>query len=401
MRVVQINIAYNRGSTGIIVRHIENMLKTRGDDPFVVYNGYHNYNLGNDYPIGNKWVYRIHAHCFTKWFDQEGFGSYMATKGLCHWLDKVKPDVLHLHNIHGSYINIAVLFQYIKRHNIPVVMTLHDCWTMTGHCYHFDAIGCVRWKTQCYDCPLHRKYPVSIGPDNSKCNYLKKEALFTSIERMHIVSVSHFIDNAVAHSYLSKFPHSVIHNGVDLRVFKPSETDLRKELRIPEDKIILLGVSSGWSDAKGLAEMIWLSQDQRFKVILIGVQDRLTTILPSGILAIRRTDNQAQLAEYYSMADVFVNPSYNDSFPTVNIESLACGTPVVTYKTGGSPEAVDENTGVVVDRGDKIALKEAIISMSSRDKYEISKHCLQRARFFFDQNKCYEAYLDKYQRLFD
>lgn len=397
MKVVQINITYNHGSTGIIVRLIENMLRRSGDEAFVVYNGYHNYHLSNDYPIGNKWVYRVHAHCFTKWLDREGFGSFMSTKGLCRWLDKVHPDIIHLHNIHGSYVNLPVLFNHINRRGIPVVMTLHDCWTMTGHCYHFDAVGCIRWQTGCYDCPLHRKYPISIGPDNSRGNYKNKKAIFTSINRMHIVSVSHFIDNTVSRSYLNMYPHTVIHNGVDLNVFKPIDSDLRNKLGISHNKIVLLGVSSKWNDAKGLAEMIWLSEDSRFQVILIGVQEGLIDCLPKEIIAMKRTESQTQLAEFYSMADIFVNPTYNDSFPTVNLESLACGTPIITYRTGGSPEAIDDKTGIVVERGDRDALKDAIVAMSSWDFKECKQYCLNRASECFDQNNCYTTYLGIYK----
>ncbi len=400
MRIVQINITYGHGSTGVIAQLIANMLEANGDEAYVAYDGYNNYHARYDYPIGNKWAYRIHAKLFTKLMDKEGFGSYLSTKGLCRWLDDVKPDILHLHNIHGSYINIAVLFKYIYQHHIPVVMTLHDCWTMTGHCYHFDAIGCERWKTGCHDCPLHRVYPISIGPDRSKSNYRTKKKLFTSVERMHIVSVSKFIDNAVSLSYLKKYPHTVIYNGIDLNVFKPGKGNIRKKLEIPPGKKILLGVSSCWSKEKGLNEMILLSRDERFQVILIGVQNDLIKQLPKDIIAIKRTENQKQLAEYYSMADVFVNPTYNDSFPTVNIESLACGTPVVTYQTGGSPEAIDERTGIVVERGNVNALLEAILEIIGRDRSELRQICRERSIKLFDQSKSYLPYLDIYNQLY-
>lgn len=399
MRVVQINITYGRGSTGIIARLIADMLKANGDEPYVAYDGYNNYHVDNDYPIGNKWFYRIHEKLFTKLFDRQGFGSYLPTKGLCLWLDKVKPDIIHLHNLHGSYINLPLLFKYINKHNIPVVMTLHDCWTMTGHCYHFDFVGCERWKTECYECPLHSKYPVSIGPDCSKRNYRKKRALFTSVERMHVVSVSYFIDRIVKDSYLNKYPHTVLYNGIDISVFKPSENNLRSELDISEDKIILLGVSSGWSDKKGLSEMLWLSEDPKFQVILIGAQDELVERLPKKLIALRRTESQKQLAEYYTMADVFVNPTYNDSFPTVNLEALACGTPVVTYCTGGSPEAIDNRTGVVVERGDRESLRTAVLSLITRDREGLKYDCRKRAEEYFDQNKCYKGYLDIYKQV--
>ena len=399
MRVVQINITYGHGSTGIIARLIADMLTANGDESFVAYDGYNNYQVGNDYPIGNKWFYRLHSHLFTKLLDKEGFGSYIPTKGLCCWLDRIQPDVIHLHNIHGSYINLPVLFDYINDHHIPVVMTLHDCWTMTGHCYHFDAVGCDKWKTGCFECPLHCKYPVSVGPDNSRCNYKRKKRIFTSLNNAHVVSVSHFIDDVVSQSYLNCFPHSVIYNGINIDVFKPKETDLRSELGIAKDRIILLGVSSGWSDDKGLAEMIWLSKDQRFQVILIGVQSNLRGMLPSNIFAIGRTESQDQLAEYYSIADCFVNPTYNDSFPTVNIEALGCGTPIATYRTGGSPEAIDENTGAVVEREDKEALKDAVLKLVSSNRDIIRTYCRNRAELLFDQNNCYRDYLGIYNEI--
>ena len=399
MRVVQINITYGHGSTGIIARLIADMLKANGDESYVAYDGYNNYHVGNDYPIGNKWFYRIHEKVFTKLLDSQGFGSYLPTKGLCRWLDKIKPDIIHLHNLHGSYINLPLLFKYINKHHIPVVMTLHDCWTMTGHCYHFDFFGCERWKIECYECPLHSKYPVSVGPDFSRRNFRKKKALFTSVERMHVVSVSNFIDRIVNDSYLNKYPHTVLHNGIDISVFKPSASNLKRELGISEDKIVLLGVSSGWSKGKGLEEMIWISKDPIFQVILIGVQDEMVEKLPKNLIALRRTESQKQLATYYTMADVFVNPTYNDSFPTVNLEALACGTPVVTYRTGGSPETIDNRTGVVVERGDRESLRGAILSLISRDREGLKCDCRKRAEEHYDQTKCYKGYLNIYKQV--
>lgn len=399
MRVLQINIVYNHGSTGVIAKLIANMLIENGDEAYFAFDGSSPERFDNGYPIGNRWIYRLHAHLFTKYLDREGFGSYWATKRFCHWIDKIKPDIIHIHNMHGSYINIRLLFDFINSRHLPVVMTLHDCWTMTGHCYHFDSVGCERWKTGCHDCPLHGTYPVSKGFDHSKSNYLKKKKLFTSVERMVVVSVSHFIDDIVNQSFLCNYQHLVMHNGIDLTVFKPTEAALREKLKITDGKIIILGVSSGWNNDKGLEEMIWLSRDEKFQVILIGVQDGLLNRLPSEIIAIKRTEDQRQLAEYYTMADVFVNPTYNDSFPTVNIESLACGTPVATYRTGGSPEAIDQYTGAVVERGNKEGLKESILLLAARGKKVNESLCCKRANDFFNQSICYNSYLDIYEQL--
>lgn len=399
MKILQINMVYGRGSTGIMAKLLSEQVISAGHEAYIAYDGYDIKTFENGYRIGNKWVYRIHANLFAKYLDLEGRGSFFSTLGLCRWMDKIKPDIIHLHNIHGSYVNLSLLFKYINRNHVPVVMTLHDCWTMTGHCYHFESIGCDRWKSGCYDCPLHSIYPVSVGKDRSKKNYLWKKDLFNSVERMHIVSVSHFIDSVIAQSYLSNCNHSVIHNGIDVSVFTPIKTDLRKRLNIEEGKIIVLGVSSGWSKEKGLKEMIFLSQYNRLQVIMIGVQRSLLTSLPNEIIALQRTESQKELAEYYSMADVFVNPTYNDSFPTVNLEALACGTPVVTYRTGGSPEAIDESTGSIVGRGDHAGLLNAVIEMASRDKRLVAMKCRKRAEMCFNQRVCYLPYMNIYEQL--
>ena len=400
MKILQINMVYGRGSTGIIAKLISEQLTTAGHKAYIAYDGYDSRMFENGYRIGNKWTYRIHANLFAKLLDLEGRGSYISTLRLCRWMDIIRPDIIHLHNIHGSYVNLSLLIKYINRNHIPVVMTLHDCWTMTGHCFHFESIGCNRWMSGCYDCPLHGIYPLSVGPDRSKQNYSWKKGLFNSVEKMHIVSVSHFIDNVVKQSYLSSCNHSVIHNGVDISLFKPINTDLRKRLNIKEGKKIILGVSSGWSEDKGLNEMIYLSHDNRLQVIMIGVQSSLLHTLPSEIIALQRTENQKELAEYYSIADVFVNPTYNDSFPTVNLEALACGTPIATYRTGGSPEAVDEKTGIIVNCGDQEGLHKAAVELANRDKGMVEQLCRKRAEIFFDQRVCYMPYMNIYEQLY-
>lgn len=396
MRVLQINVVYGYSSTGVIAKYIASLLKDNNDVALSAADGYAQNLPAGTYPIGSKWEYRFHAHIFTKCLDLEGCGSYWATKRFVRWIDRTaKPDVIHFHNIHGSYLNINVLVKYINKNKIPVVYTLHDCWSLTGHCYHFDMIGCQKWKTGCNKCPLHNSYPVSIGLDNSLRNYIRKRRLFTSIKNLHLVAVSEFIKDAVSQSFFKEIPCTVIHNGVDTSVFYPSIT----KLDLPTDKPVLLGVSSFWSDQKGLQEMIRLGKEGRFTVVMVGVDVKIKQLLPPKIIAISRTSSQSELASYYSRADVFVNPTYNDSFATVNLESLACGTPVVTYKTGGCPECIDNNTGFVVPRGDYESMLNAIDEILKNGKQSYSESCRARACMQFEKRKCFSKYIDVYSNM--
>ena len=398
MKLLQINAALNKGSTGRIAEQIASLARSRGWETYMIHGArYVNksdmHTLQTVTSLGEK----VHA-VKSMLLDAHGLGSTLATKRILREIECINPDIIHLHNIHGYYLNYKVLFEYLRTVDIPVVWTLHDCWTMTGHCAHFDVIGCERWKTGCYACPLKEDYPKSLLIDRSKHNYCLKKQLFSTIGNVTIVPVSRWLGGILKESYLRCYPCKVINNGVDIQLFSPCENNLRTQLGIG-NKTVLLGVATAWKDDKGLQEFIRLSENPGYQVVMVGVPEEIKRNLPQSIIAINRTNNQQELAAYYSMADMLLNPTYADTFPTVNLEALACGTPIVTYRTGGSPESVTEETGLVVDKGDFDALVKAREEVRAKGKAHYSSACRQRAVALYNKDDRYEDYIKLYESL--
>ena len=326
--------------------------------------------------------------------DAQGRGSLFSTWRLIRTIKRLQPTVVHLHNVHGYYLHAGLFFRYLKKSGIPVVWTLHDCWSMTGHCAHFEEAGCMRWQDECHRCPLSRDYPKSLFRDASRRNFRWKRKIFTGVPNLQIVAVSQWLADLVSQSFLKKYPLQVLHNGIDLTRFRPTASDLRKRLGL-ENAFVLLGVSSVWYEAKGMSELVRLSENPDYRVVMVGVTEAQKASLPDRLLTVARTHDQQELAAYYTMADLFVNPTRYDTFPTVNLEALACGTPVVTYRTGGSPEAVDAETGRVVERGDFAGLVAAIESFRGCPKP--SEACRRRAESCFDMDRCADRYLELFE----
>lgn len=394
-KIVQINTALNCGSHGRIVEQISCMAAGRGFETTIVHGArYVNNSQFPDIQTTTKYQEKLNG-VRSLLFDAHGLGLRCATKSLITKLEAIKPDIVHLHNIHGYYLNYQMLFEYLAKSGVPVVWTLHDCWSMTGHCAQFENYKCDKWKTQCHDCQyLMDWYPKSII-DRSRRNYELKKRCFTLLENMTIVPVSHWLEDVVKQSFLAKYPIKVINNGVDLASFRPSEASAE----ISNKKFTILGVASNWDDDKGVREFVKLSENNDYQVIMVGVKDEMKQKLPKRIIAISRTSSQLELAEYYSHADVFVNPTYKDTFPTVNLEALACGTPVITYKTGGSPESVTTETGIVVDKGDFKQLCEAVETVHKNGKQCYSASCRERAVKFYNKDERFKDYIDLYENI--
>ena len=397
--LLQINTALNRGSTGRISEQIGLLAQKQGWEVYIAHGArYINKSSLKTIQVVTKAQEKLHA-IKSMAFDSHGLGSRNATKRLVERIKEIKPDIIHLHNIHGYYLNYKILFEYLATIDTPIVWTLHDCWTMTGHCAHFDAAGCDKWKTGCHKCPLRGEYPKSMLLDRSARNYNLKKKLFISLKNVTIVPVSEWLGNIARESYLGKHSVHIINNGIDINIFKPTQcSTLRNTLNIV-DKKILLGVAAAWHNEKGVREFIELSRLPNFKVIMVGVPQELKAKLPKEIVAIGRTNNQKELAEYYSLADVLVNPTYNDSFPTVNLEALACGTPVITYCTGGSPESVTPETGVVVEKGNFNELVKAIETVCSKGKEHYTTACRERAVSLYNKDDRFNEYLELYNTL--
>ena len=307
--------------------------------------------------------------------------------------------MIHLHNLHGYYLHIGLLFEYLKKANKTVIWTLHDCWAFTGHCTYFDFIGCEKWKIECHDCPLKKDYPKSFFIDNSTWNYNQKKELFSGIENLTIVTPSIWLAELVKQSFLRNYPVKVINNGIDLNAFCPKPSNFRVSYKL-EDKFILLGVASNFGERKGFHYFIELSKQllPDEKIVLVGLSEKQIKSLPDEkILGLTKTNSIKELSEIYSAADVFINPTLEDNFPTTNLEALACKTPVITFNSGGSPECLDANSGLIVERGDLQGLVTAIATVRQNGKEFYSENCQKRAKKRFDKNDRFQEYIELYK----
>lgn len=353
-------------------------------------------------PVGGKFDVAVHG-LWTRLTDRHGLASWGATRKFIKEIEALKPDIIHIHNIHGYFLNYRLLFDYLKRADIPVVWTIHDCWLYTGHCYYYSSVGCDRWKTGCGNCPQRKAFPSSWFIDRSEGNYKDKSAAFNSIkDKLTIVPVSRWIREEMSHSFLKDCRYQVIHNGIDLNVFdvQPDDREVREKYGLGQ-KHIILGLASIWCKEKGWDDFVrmagMLNEDE--VIVMVGVSEEQQKLLPPNIVAIRRTDNIRQLAELYSAAVAFVNPTWQDNYPTVNLEAIACGTPVVTYRTGGSVEAVTEKTGYIVEQGDVKGLLDAVRQIEKNEKILYTLNCRAHALANFRKEERYEDYLKLYENL--
>lgn len=392
------------GSTGNIMFEIADAAKEAGIDikcfsPITTTNRNRNTKLTYE-KIGNYRLRQLNV-MFSRITGYNGCFAYFETIKMLKSISKFQPNIIHFHNLHDSYINLPVLFHYIKNHNIHVIWTLHDCWAFTGKCPHFTMVKCNKWKTGCYNCPQIRAYPMSFV-DRTKSMWKLKRKWFTGIQHMTIVSPSQWLADLVKESYLKEYPVKVINNGIDVNVFKPTTSDFRQQYRI-EGKYILLGVANGWGRRKGLDVFIELSKRldyNKYQIVVVGTNDEVDKQLPKNIISIHRTKNQQELAQIYTAADLFVNPTREENYPTVNMESIACGTPVLTFRTGGSPEMLDETCGSVVECDDIDALITKIeqidkLSPCKKSTYEVKAQKFSKYKMISAYLCLYKAILSK------
>ena len=394
LSLFQINVVANQGSTGKIAEQIGVLAKIKGWRSSLAYGRGNSKSDLELFRVSSRVDVMMHA-LQTRLFDKHGLASISTTKKLIKRIGTVKPDIIHLHNIHGYYLNYELLFEFLAFYNKPVVWTLHDCWSFTGHCAFFDYPKCDKWRTHCEKCPAKRAYPSSLFLDRSKNNCDDKRESFLKPEKLVLVPVSEWLNGLLKESFLADVPSTVIHNGIDLSVFsenKPQEVD--------RHSFHVISVANNWYEPrKGLKDILALREilPAEYQISVVGIDDAEKKRLPPGILGIKKISNQKELASLYASSDVFILPTYEDNYPTVILESLASGTPVITYNTGGCSEAINEQVGIVVPKGDIRALASAIISIKenplSRDK------CKKWAEERFDNEKCFNAYFELYNSL--
>lgn len=397
MKVVQITTSVNWGAVGRIAEQIGEHVLANGGTSYIFYGRYSNASKSQSFNCSNKLSLLVNLF-FSRVFDYEGLSAWLSTLRLIAKLKKIKPDIIQLHTLHGYYLNYNLLFKYLNKNDIPIVWTFHDCWAFTGHCTHFVSANCYKWETMCYKCPLLGEYPKALLFDGSRRNYRIKKNLFMKNNNLHIVAVSNWMAQLVNSSFFKGKDIRVIHNGIDLKVFKPYKRKTKGEF-------VILGVASVWTKKKGLNDYFKLREllsSKDFVITLVGLNREQLLSLPEGINGLGRTESVEQLALLYSSADVFVNLTYEDTFPTVNIESLACGTPVITYKTGGSPEAIDKKTGFVVEQGniDNIAnIIKSIHSNLGENNDKRRRMCRERAEMLYEKDARFNDYIQLYNSL--
>lgn len=397
-KLLQINVSANFGSTGRIAEMIGRVAQSKGYESYIAYGRDFRPSELKCYKIGNSLSIKWH-YLLSRYLDMQGLGSVIATKRLVREIKRINPSIIHLHNIHGYYINYQILFNFLKTTNVPIVWTLHDCWPFTGHCSHFAFINCDKWKTGCKNCQGLSVYPKSVLLDHSSRNFALKKELFASVaDRLTLVSVSNWLENLVKESFLKEANVVTIHNGVDTNAFCIQEQPYKG---LPDGKKIVLAVTGVWDEKKGFRDVLELSKimSDKYQLVMVGLTQKQVSMLPENIIGITRTDSLSQLAALYSTADVYINPTWEDNFPTTNLEALACGTPVITYKTGGSVEAVTPETGSVVNQGDVRTLYSEIERLCSLDREVLRKDCRERAVKHFEMSDRYTDYLNLYESL--
>lgn len=398
-KLLQINVVANSGSTGKIAENIGKLAISQGWESYIAYGRGEPQSASHLLRIGNNRDMYMHG-IQSRLFDNHGLASRNATRKFVEEIKRINPDIIHLHNIHGYYLNYEILFEYLSTINTPVVWTLHDCWSFTGHCSHFDAIGCDKWQTGCFSCPLKGEYPTSKFIDASKRNYALKKRVFTSVSNLTFVPVSRWLADLVGESFLEKYPIRVINNGIDTEVFQQRESDLRKRHEI-ENKFVLVGVAGVWDAMKGLEDFIKLSSmlPDDCVIIMIGLTKKQIEGLPKNIIGIERTENQTQLAEYYSIADVVMNLSYQETFGMTTVEGFGCGTPCVVYDRTASPELISQYTGIIVEAADMHGILSAIETIKRNGKQHYSAACRQRAVEFYNKDDKFKEYIRLYNEL--
>ena len=353
MRILIVNSVCGLRSTGRICTDLAETLSSQGHEVRIAYG---RESVPEKY---EKYAVRIGNECnvkadilISRVLDNAGFNSKKATKAFVAWIQEYNPDVIHLHNVHGYYLNIEILFDYLKTCGKKIIWTMHDCWAFTGHCSYFDFAACNAWQTGCEKCVQKREYPTSYLFSQSKRNFIRKKEIFVGVPNLTIITPSEWLAGLVKKSFLGVYPTHVIHNGIDTSVFKPTKSDILSRYHL-EGKRIVLGVAAFWSQRKGLSYFVQLADllPEQYRIVLIGLSDKQCSQLPAKIIGLQRTNNVQELVEWYTAAEVFVNPTLEENYPTTNLEAQACGTPVITFDTGGSTESA-VCFGTCVEQGD-------------------------------------------------
>ena len=396
MKTVQINSVYCVGSTGKIAKDISSYMIKEGVDSKVFY-GYGTSPDENAVAFSSRYNVAFNV-LKTRLFGKHAFYSKCATKKLIKLLRSFNPDVIHIHQIHGHYLNVPILFNYLATSNAKIIFTLHDCWMFTGHCAHFYHVNCEKWKTGCGKCPQLSAYPKSLIFDRSSESWRDKKKYFTKLHHAVLVCPSRWLFNYLPDSFLNQFDRTVINNGIDTSVFKLTKSDaLRKKFELT-NQFVVVGMAAKWlhPDVRQKAITLINSLKNDIRVVLIGVNQRQKSLLPKQTVCVPYISSSDELAKYYSLGNVFVNLSLEDTFPTVNLEALACGLAIIAFNAGGSAEVIDDDTGISVPAGDFDGIKDAIYALQKSTK-DYQTLCRKKVVDNYDKENCYEKYFQLYK----
>lgn len=402
-KLIQFDTCLAFGSTGQITENLGKMAQQNGWDCYIVHGARfvrHNSCMTSLQSVS---VIGEYLHCLHSFlFDRHGFGSYFATKRLLRKFDKIKPDLFQFHNVHGYYLNLPLVLKYATEKNIPIVWSLHDCWSMTGHCSHFVGIGCERWKTECHHCPQRKAYPKSLFLDMSRCNYREKKQLIQNVPRLSIISGSEWLANIARQSYFSNREVHFIPDGIDTDIYQPrfNGDEIRKKLGLV-GKFVMLATGTVWGESKGLSDYgklrKMLSDD--YAIVLVGMEEESLARVPEGVIGLPRTKNQIELSEYYSMADCVMSLSKMESFGLTPVEGFACGTPAIVYDTTALPELITPETGYVARFLDVEDVKDKVEMMRKKGKAFYTEKCREIAVNTYGRKRCYQEYLKLYDNM--
>lgn len=385
-RILFINSVCGFGSTGRIVADLS---KSEDYDSLICYGRKKDFANVNSYKFANFFDNAFGA-LGTILFDNNIKICSLATKRLIKKIEEFNPDIIHIHNLHGYYVNVVMLFDYLKKNNKPVIWTFHDCWPITGYCALSQYINCQKYSVKCENCPSGFSYPFSLFKQRVTKEFEIKKDIFNSLDNLTIVTPSKWLKGVIKNSFLSSQKIAVVNNGIDLTKFK--------KVCEKNKKFTCLAIANIWTKYRGIDELKKIAKllDKDIDLVVVGSQSDQV----AGAKSIEHTNSIEELVKLYSSSHVLLNPTLEDNFPTINIESLACGTPVITYRTGGSPEIIDDKTGIVVEKKEVESFARTINGLKN-NYYFLSKDCIDRSKNFSKDNmiigyrKIYESLLGK------
>lgn len=399
MKLLQINVDANNGSNGSIAQELGKEALRRGWESYIAYGRRSVPSESTLIRIGNDLDVTIHG-IQSRLFDNHGLASKSATRQFLKSVDEIRPNLIHLHNIHGYYLNYKLLFEYFKEKNIPIVWTFHDCWPFTGHCGYFESVQCEKWKTGCHSCELRKFYPKSLFLDCSSRNFRLKKSLFTSINSLHITTVSKWLMSKVRDSFFRDYPISTVYNFVNEKIFSPNVERINRCDYGLDDRKILIGAAANWVPSKGIPDFNALSDSlsDKYQIVMVGVTEEVKNQISSNVHCLSRVESPQKLAALYAEADILLNLSRQETFGMTTLEAMACGTPGISYNNTACPEVLSNDTGVIVPTGNIKAVEEAIELIEKKGKNSFKDNCVARANTIFSKNNIISQYFDVYDK---